>query len=207
MPQNELAIFWSAKKRRKDIFSHPPSTFPSNFVQLQQWWHLYCFAILSSTCMVTHSVKQRLLRNRPGSDAATSRDFLRERLQRAFTCANQLHWTTQYIPQVLSPHPRTAFVDLETCTWKSPSSSKSCRPQSLCLRISLLPSDNSCRPQSPHLKIFLLIQVLQTPQSLYLKFLPPHPRTICRPQSLYRKMSLLIQVLQTSEFVFYGSPF
>ena len=36
-------------------------------------------------------LKQRLLRNQLGSDAATSRDFLRERLQRAFTRAKQLH--------------------------------------------------------------------------------------------------------------------
>ena len=35
--------------------------------------------------------KQRLFRNRPGSDAATSCDVLCERLQRALTCANQLH--------------------------------------------------------------------------------------------------------------------
>ena len=66
-------------------------TFLHYFLQLQQWWHLYCFAILHSTSIVIHSVKQCLLRNRPGSDAATSCDFLHERLQRAFTCANQLH--------------------------------------------------------------------------------------------------------------------
>ena len=29
-------------------------------MQLQQWWHLYCFAILGSTSIVIHSVKQRL---------------------------------------------------------------------------------------------------------------------------------------------------
>ena len=40
-------------------------------------------------------MKQRLLRNQSGSDAATSRDFLRERLQKAFTHANQLQWTAQ----------------------------------------------------------------------------------------------------------------
>ena len=57
---------------------------------------MYCFAILVSTSIVIHSVKQRLLRNRPGSDAANSRDFLRERLQREFTRANQLHRTAQY---------------------------------------------------------------------------------------------------------------
>ena len=47
--------------------------------------------ILGSASIVIHSVKQRLLRNRPGSDAATSSDLLRERLQTAFTRANQLH--------------------------------------------------------------------------------------------------------------------
>ena len=51
--------------------------------------------ILGSTSIVTHSIKQRLLRNQPGNDAVTSHNFLRERLQRAFTCANQLHGTAQ----------------------------------------------------------------------------------------------------------------
>ena len=47
-------------------------------------------------CYTQHdAVKQRLLRNRPGSDAVTSHDFLHKRLQRAFTHANQHHWTTQ----------------------------------------------------------------------------------------------------------------
>ena len=55
------------------------------YVKMQQRWHLYCFAILGSTSIVTHSVKQCLLKNHPGSDAATSRDFLHKRLQRAFT--------------------------------------------------------------------------------------------------------------------------
>ena len=41
-------------------------------------------------------MKQQLLRNWPGSDAATSGDFLCERLQRTFTRANHLHWTAQY---------------------------------------------------------------------------------------------------------------
>ena len=40
--------------------------------QLQQWWHMYCFAMLGSTSIVIHSVKQRLLRNWPKSDAATT---------------------------------------------------------------------------------------------------------------------------------------
>ena len=42
-------------------------TLPMQFLQTQQKWHLYCFAILGWTSIVIHKVKQRLLRNRPGS--------------------------------------------------------------------------------------------------------------------------------------------
>ena len=61
------------KNDAKTLFFHHPSPFTGNF------------------CIVMHSVKQRLLRNWPGSDVATSRNFLRERLQKAFTRENQLH--------------------------------------------------------------------------------------------------------------------
>ena len=90
---------WSSgqqkKRDAKTLFFHLPFPFHSIFLQMQQYWHLYCFAILGSTSTVIYSVKQCLLRNQPKSDATTSHDFLRERLQRAFTCANQLHWTAQ----------------------------------------------------------------------------------------------------------------
>ena len=78
------------KTTRRQLFSslHPLFRY---FLHLQQWWHLYCFAILGSASIVINSVKQHLLRNQPGSDAATSHDFLRERLLRALTRANQLH--------------------------------------------------------------------------------------------------------------------
>ena len=56
----------------KTLFSHPPSPFPRIFLQLQQWWHLYCFTILGLIFIVMHSMKQCLLRNRPWSDAVTS---------------------------------------------------------------------------------------------------------------------------------------
>ena len=53
---HEFAIFWSAKKRRKDaFFPHPPSPFPGNFCNCKQWCHLYCFAVLSSSSIVIHS--------------------------------------------------------------------------------------------------------------------------------------------------------
>ena len=92
LPRNNRDLLVSQNNNAKILFS-PPSIpfFFRYFLQLQQWWQLYCFAILGSTSIVIYSVKQCLLRNRPGSDAATSRDFLHERLQRAFTCANQLH--------------------------------------------------------------------------------------------------------------------
>ena len=54
-------------------------------------------------------MKQRLFRNRPGSDAATSRDFLSERLQRVFTHANQLHWTAEWMPLWNAYHNNNVF--------------------------------------------------------------------------------------------------
>ena len=63
-PPYEFAIFWSAKQRRKDTFFPPSIPSPRYFLQLQQSWHLYCFAILGSTSTVIHSV---YIRNRPGS--------------------------------------------------------------------------------------------------------------------------------------------
>ena len=56
-------------QKTTQTFFHPPSPFPDNFLLLQQCWHLYCFAILGSTSIVIHCVKQRLLRKQPGSDA------------------------------------------------------------------------------------------------------------------------------------------
>ena len=70
MPQN--TSFFSrtydllvSQKRTQTLFFHHPSPFPCNFCNLQQWWHLYCFAILGSTSIIVHSVKQHLLRKRP----------------------------------------------------------------------------------------------------------------------------------------------
>ena len=100
----------SAKKMTQTLLFHPPSPFPSNFLQLQQWWHLHCFAILGSTFTVIHSVKQRILRNWPGSDAATSHDVSRERLQRVFTHANQLHRTAQYKSNQCQQHKRCGLT-------------------------------------------------------------------------------------------------
>ena len=92
---HELTIFWSAKHLCKDtFFPHPPSPFPGNFCNCSSGG-INCFQILGSAFIVIHSVKQHILRNQPRSDAVTSRDFLHERLQRAFTHANQLHWTAR----------------------------------------------------------------------------------------------------------------
>ena len=92
MPQNAFFsqncnLLVSQKTMQRHFFStlHPLS--PVIFATAT----VVAFVLLRNS--VIHNMKQRLLRNRPGSDAATSHNFLRERLQRAFTRANQLHWT------------------------------------------------------------------------------------------------------------------
>ena len=80
--------------QRHFFFPHPPSPFPGNFCNCNSGG-INSFQILGSASIVIHSMKQHLLRNQPRSDAATSRDFLHKRLQRAFTHANQLHWTAR----------------------------------------------------------------------------------------------------------------
>ena len=94
MPQNaffyELAIFWSAKKRCKDTFFstlHPLSTviFATAtvlaFVRLRNSrFNFHCYTQRETTPIQKSARKC----------AATSRDFLRERLKSAFTLANQL---------------------------------------------------------------------------------------------------------------------
>ena len=57
----ELAISWSAPKRRKDTFCSPSIPFPRYFLQLQQYWHLYCFAILVSTSTVIHNAYSEII--------------------------------------------------------------------------------------------------------------------------------------------------
>ena len=107
MPQNafffsdEVAIFWSAKKKKKK--RHKDTIFPTHHplfpVISASETIVVEFVLLrnsSSVSVVIHSVKPRLLKNRPGSDALTSRDILRERFQRALTRADQLHWTAEY---------------------------------------------------------------------------------------------------------------
>ena len=69
---HELAICWLAEKRCNDTFFHSPSPFPCNFCKRNKNGIFYCFAIPRSTSIVIHSVKQRLLRNGPGIDAAIS---------------------------------------------------------------------------------------------------------------------------------------
>ena len=138
MPQNaffpKLAIFWSAKKQCKDTFfsTHHPLS-PVIFATAT----VVAFVLLCNSRFNFHCYTQceaNLLRNRPGNDAATTCNFLRERLQRAFTRANQLHWTVQYrcrqseknkIQQWLEPFGlwsyRTLFTSpsqsLSKCDW------------------------------------------------------------------------------------------
>ena len=77
MPQHAFFL------RTRDLLvcqKRTPSPFPGNCCNCNSGGILYCFAILDTS----------VVRNRPGSNPATSRDFLRKRLQRAFTRANQL---------------------------------------------------------------------------------------------------------------------
>ena len=80
-----FAIFWSAKKRRKGIFSHPPPPFPSSLCNCNSIrnsrFNFYCYTQREVT--PTQKLARKWCCN-----------FLREKLRGAFTCpANQLHWT------------------------------------------------------------------------------------------------------------------
>ena len=57
-----LAIFWSAEKRRKDTFFHPPSPFRCNSCKRNSKG-LYCF-LQTQLLKGLYCLKQRLLRNR-----------------------------------------------------------------------------------------------------------------------------------------------
>ena len=86
----ELAIFWSAKKRRKDTFF---STFHSLSTVIFATATVLAFVLLRDSRFNFHCYTQREATPTQKSArkcAATSRDFLHERLQSAFTLANQL---------------------------------------------------------------------------------------------------------------------
>ena len=86
----ELAIFCSAKKRSKDTF-FPPTLHPLPMVIFATATVL-AFVLLRSSRFNFHCYAREATPT-PKSAwkcAATSRDFLRERLQSAFTLANQL---------------------------------------------------------------------------------------------------------------------
>ena len=85
----ELAIFWSAKNDAKTLFStlHPLSTV------ILATATVLAFVLLRDSRFNFHCYTQREATPTQKSVrkcAATSRDFLRERLQSAFTLANQL---------------------------------------------------------------------------------------------------------------------
>ena len=93
----KLAIFWSAKKRRKGTFFfsilHPLTTviFATATV--------LAFVLLPDSRFNFHCYTHRKATPTQKSAwkcTATSRDFLCERLQSAFTLANQLRRITQY---------------------------------------------------------------------------------------------------------------
>ena len=132
MPQNaslslfyELAIFWSAKKRRgKDPFFPTLHLLSRWFLQLQQYWHLYCFAILGSTSTVIHSVKQRRYSEIgpevPRCDLSRLTQFLRERLQSAFTLANQPGFAELPLSMPDQWGPVFNSISVLVLMWKTP---------------------------------------------------------------------------------------
>ena len=92
----ELAIFWSAKKRRKDTFF--PTLHPFSTV-IYTTATVWAFVLLRDSRFNFHCYTQREATPTQKSAwmcAATSRDFLREMLQSAFTLANQLRRIAQY---------------------------------------------------------------------------------------------------------------
>ena len=120
MPQNnffyELAIFWSAKKRRKDTFFfsilHPLSTviFATATV--------LAFVLLPDSRFNFQCYTQRKATPTQKSArkcAATSRDFLRERLQSAFTLANQLRRIAHSEVDRRKPYRANYNVQFDLC--------------------------------------------------------------------------------------------
>ena len=102
MPQNaffpQTRDLLVIKKIMQTLFFHPLSPFPANFCNYNSGG--ICTGFNFHCKIVIHSVKQRLLRNRPGSDAAITW-LLARKIKRSFTRANQLHWTGQYISNLL----------------------------------------------------------------------------------------------------------
>ena len=91
----ELAIFWSDKKRRKDIFF---STLHHLSTVVLATAVVLAFVLFRDSRFNFHRYTQREATPTQKSArkcAATSRDFLRERLQSAFTLSNQLRRIAQ----------------------------------------------------------------------------------------------------------------
>ena len=77
-----LRFYGQPKNNAKTLFFHPPSLFPGNFCNCNSGGIIY--TVWTNTSEIG-----------PEVTAATFHNFLHKRLQRAFTCANQLHWTAQ----------------------------------------------------------------------------------------------------------------
>ena len=91
-----------SKKWRKDTFFHAPSPFPSTFrdtATVVAFVLFVLFVLFHNSMFSFHCYTQH---KATPTQKSTSRDFLHKRLQRAFTCANQLHWTAQYTCQAHS---------------------------------------------------------------------------------------------------------
>ena len=99
------------KNAPKTLFFHPPSPFPGIFLRLQLF---LAFVLLRNSRFNYQRYTQREATPSQKSArkcAATSRDFLRERLQSAFTLANQL----RCIAQQRSRSARKKRIALYSC--------------------------------------------------------------------------------------------
>ena len=84
-----------SQKMMQTPFFHPLSPFPGNFCNCSSGGICIASQFKVQLPLLYTMWSNPALRNWAGHDAATSRDFLHERLRRAFTHANQPHWTTQ----------------------------------------------------------------------------------------------------------------
>ena len=94
----------SSGQRKSDaetFYFHPPSPFHGIFCNCNSID--ICIVLLRSSSFNFHCYTQREatpIQKSARKCAATSCDFFAERLQSAFTLANQLHWIAQYCPSI-----------------------------------------------------------------------------------------------------------
>ena len=114
MPQNAFFLrtrdLLVSQKTTQRLFFHPPSLSTVIFATAT----VSAFVLLRSSRFNFHCYTQREAMPTQKSAqkcAATSHNFLHERLQSTFTLANQLHWIAQY-----KEHKMNVFLNFAYCT-------------------------------------------------------------------------------------------